>query len=374
MHTHNSVYTEHELLTMSIFLSLGAEEIAKMRQRVMRRMTSMIDEGRVPYRAPYGYRNAENGTVVVQESESVTLRKVFELRKSGLSVPQICDELNASGVPTRGRGRDTDSGVWKETQIDRMLKNDFYVGVVRFAGMVGDGIHDTVISRDLFDDVNGDNRVNVGYRVLEFPLKGIVTDPDGKPMKASLIKKKFTYYHNDRHKLSISQKRIFELCRPLAEKWRMPADLLPQARKMMQDLVTSENRAVYAELDDVKKRKSENEKRLEKLADMYISGRIDDVSYDSKRSEFEAIREKLKSDESSLEALGSSIVEKFDILVKLLEILSRSYESATDSEKGVLLKFALVKLEVGEGKSLRIQQKEAFEHLFSLNMCQWQPQ
>lgn len=44
VHTHNSVYTEHELLTMSIFLSLGAEEIAKMRQRVMRRMREMIKE------------------------------------------------------------------------------------------------------------------------------------------------------------------------------------------------------------------------------------------------------------------------------------------------------------------------------------------
>lgn len=58
VHTHNSVYTEHELLTMSIFLSLGAEEIAKMRQRVMRRMNAMVAEGKVPFRAPYGFRNS----------------------------------------------------------------------------------------------------------------------------------------------------------------------------------------------------------------------------------------------------------------------------------------------------------------------------
>lgn len=80
VHTHNSVYTEHELLTMSIFLSLGAEEIAKMRQRVMRRMNSMVAEGKVPYRAPYGYRNCGDGDVEVQQSEAVTVRKIFELR------------------------------------------------------------------------------------------------------------------------------------------------------------------------------------------------------------------------------------------------------------------------------------------------------
>lgn len=373
VHTHNSVYTEHELLTMSIFLSLGAEEIAKMRQRVMRRMNSMVAEGKVPYRAPYGYRNSGEGEVEIHESESVVVRRIFALRKKGLSIGQIAEDLNASGIPIRGRGRDSDGTKWNETRIDFILKNDFYVGVVRFAGQVGKGIHESLVSRDIFDEVNSDGRTLVGYRFHEFPLKGIVTDPDGKPLKASLIKKKFVYYHNDRHKTSISQKKIFEMCAPLAEKWLVPKHLVPLAKEEIRKLVTSENKAVFAELAEVRRLMAENDRKLSNLVDAYVAAKISEPEYDSRRKECESTRAKLIRDEEALAVLEGSLAEKFETLVKLLEILSQTYARLSDSEKGLLLKNALVKLEIDSEKRLQIQQKEVFEHLFTLNNFEWQP-
>ncbi|MFB0964458.1 MAG: hypothetical protein QMC36_01970, partial [Patescibacteria group bacterium] len=205
------------------------------------------------------------------------------------------------------------------------MKNDFYVGVVRFAGAVGKGIHESIVDRDIFDEVNSDGRVLVGYRFHDFPLKGIVVDPDGKPLKASLIKKKFVYYHNDKHGLSMSQKKIFELCSPMAENWRVPAHSVSKTKEEVRKLVTSENRAILAELEDVRKRMADNDKKLSNLVDAYLAAKISEKEYDSRRAEFEAVRAKLIKDEEALALIEGSLVEKFETLVKLLEILSRSY-------------------------------------------------
>lgn len=232
---------------------------------------------------------------------------------------------------------------------------------------MGKGIHESLVSSDIFDEVNSGGRTLVGYRFHEFPLKGIVTDPDGKALKASLIKKKFVYYHNDKHGVSVSQKKIFGLCADLAEKWRVPAHLVPKAKDEVKKLVTSENRAILAELEDVRKRMAENDRKLSNLVDAYVAAKISETEYDSRRKEFESVRAKLAKDDEALALLEGSLAEKFETLVKLLEILSQSYESLSDSEKGLLLKNALVKLEVTKEKTLRIQQKEVFEHLFTLN-------
>jgi len=134
-HTHNAIYTEHELLTMGIFLSLGAEEIAKLRQRVMRRMRSMVAEGGLPYQAPYGYRNKDGGAVVDAE-EAEHLKEIFALRKKGYSMKQVADHLNESGV--KPRFRLNSRNVWTSSNVDKILRNEFYAGIVKFAGEVGE--------------------------------------------------------------------------------------------------------------------------------------------------------------------------------------------------------------------------------------------
>ena len=79
---------------MSIFLSLGAEEIAKMHQRVMRRMREMIKEGKVPYRAPYGYKNIGEGNAEPSE-ESRFVKRIFELRAEGYGYEEILKTIRA---------------------------------------------------------------------------------------------------------------------------------------------------------------------------------------------------------------------------------------------------------------------------------------
>ncbi len=167
VHTHNSVFTEHELLTMGIFLSLGAEELAKLRQRVLRGMNSMIKKGNVPHKAPYGYKNHES-SVIPDDSEVEHLKSIFALRKDGYSYKQIAEWLNEQGIHTRSGAK------WRTSAIDRIISNEFYMGVVKFAGQVGQGIFERIVTRDMWESVNVEKRANIGWRKHGFALKGII--------------------------------------------------------------------------------------------------------------------------------------------------------------------------------------------------------
>ena len=50
--------------------------------------------------APMGYR-VENGRLVINEEEAEVVRKIFELRDSGMALQPICDVLNEEGYKTR---------------------------------------------------------------------------------------------------------------------------------------------------------------------------------------------------------------------------------------------------------------------------------
>lgn len=371
VHTHNSIYTEHELLTMGIFLSLGAEEIAKMRQRVMRRMNSMITEGKVPYLAPYGYSNKDGGAIVNHE-EANTLKKIFELRANGYSFGQVADYLNDKGIKSRWRSANS-VGKWGSSNVEGIIKNEFYVGVVKFAGQIGEGVHDRIISRDLWDQVNAERRTNVGYKKHDFPLKGIVVNSEGQPLKASLIKGRYVYYHDDKSKIYISQKEIFKELEPLVSKWVFPTEVQIELEKIIRNEINQEYEATIFELNESKKLKSENEAKLSRLINLYSIGGITDVEYQKARLELLAIKSKLDDEENGFTALELSLVEKFNTLVKLLGNLSVAYKTGDDIQRGLILRSALVKLEIDSEKRLQVQQKEVFEDLFKLVECIWLP-
>ena len=66
--------------------------------------------------SPFGYRLAVDGkTLEKDETEQRTLAQVRELQKAGLSVRGIASELNARGIPARGRR-------WHKTTVSRLLQ------------------------------------------------------------------------------------------------------------------------------------------------------------------------------------------------------------------------------------------------------------
>jgi site-specific DNA recombinase len=76
--------------------------------------------------APLGYHRDLQGGLAVVDAESLTVLRIFEMRRSGLSLMAIARKLDEEGVPTK-RG-----GSWYPATIRYILDNPKYRGFVEY--------------------------------------------------------------------------------------------------------------------------------------------------------------------------------------------------------------------------------------------------
>jgi hypothetical protein len=223
-------------------------------------------------------------------------------------------------------------------------------------------VFERIISRDIWNKANSDKRVAIGYKKHDFPLKGIL-QYQGKPLKASLIKGKFVYYHDDKNGIRISQKDIFKKLDAIVARWAIPEALLPEVTQHIRETIKDENRAICDESDKIKKLRDVNDSKLSRLLDLYMDKQIERDDYESKKKECLEVRQKLLDESACFDAFDLSLVEKFDTLVQLLTNLSQTYKEGDDTTKGYILKCALVQLDIDEEKALTVHEKEPFKWL-----------
>lgn len=103
----------------------------------------------------YGYKNDENGNLIIDEKEANNVRMIFNMYLQGKSVLGITSELERLGIKSP-----TGKEKWAKRTIDVMLSNEKYTGNVR---LLDDGKHDVlylaednnpaIISKEVFKAV-----------------------------------------------------------------------------------------------------------------------------------------------------------------------------------------------------------------------------
>lgn len=78
-------------------------------------------------RTPMGY-HASNGGLVIDENEATIVRRVFELRNSGMTMRGICDKLNEEGYTTRGGKAFVISTVQSILRNERTYRGEYKYG------------------------------------------------------------------------------------------------------------------------------------------------------------------------------------------------------------------------------------------------------
>ena len=112
---------------MGIYAGFAQEESKNMSDNIKWGIRERMREGKVCLNCTrfLGYDKAENGRLVVVESEAVIVRIIFELYLKGFGVRRIKKFLEENGIKTV-----TGKDVWSTSTIDRILSNEKYVGDV----------------------------------------------------------------------------------------------------------------------------------------------------------------------------------------------------------------------------------------------------
>ena len=124
-------------------------------------MLQKAKNGGTPGRAPFGYRNTrtvdemgrEARTVEIDADRAHWVRWMFERYATGeWTVPMMVDELRDLGLTTAPTPKKPAAALGR-SQINAMLMNHYYVGIVTFDGVEYNGKHPALVSEELFAKV-----------------------------------------------------------------------------------------------------------------------------------------------------------------------------------------------------------------------------
>ena len=97
-------------------------------------------------RVPFGYRYISTDQIVIQEEEAEIVRRVYELYLSGIGYKRICSIFSAEGVMFR-------DNPFRVHNVRSILTNAFYSGYIDNEFGIIKGIHPSIVTREMQDDV-----------------------------------------------------------------------------------------------------------------------------------------------------------------------------------------------------------------------------
>ena len=124
----------------------------------------------------YGYTNAGDGSLVINEPEAKNVRLIFNLYLRGKSIIGIVSELERLGIksPT---GKDK----WSKRTVDVMLSNDKYIGNVR---LLDNGKHDSYYLSENNNPVILSKKIFQAVQIEKQRQSNVIKGEDGSTRKS----------------------------------------------------------------------------------------------------------------------------------------------------------------------------------------------
>ena len=122
------VSTANGEMMFGMNLVFGQRERKEIGARTRRALDEMALERVHPAKAPFGYtRNPDTGHLEINPVEAVSIRRLFDLCKSGKSIRNIAQVWNKEHAYLN-----CSNGVWKAARVEKILNNKIYIGIFEF--------------------------------------------------------------------------------------------------------------------------------------------------------------------------------------------------------------------------------------------------
>lgn len=140
-----------EKLMWNIYLAFAKKYTDNLREETMKGWDEKLAQGWMPAPPPRGYKTVTENSKkihVLDEEASPLVERAFKLyTEPGQTVSTVMSELMECGLSTK-KGRPL-----TKSAVHKMLRNPFYIGVIRFDGREYPGAHEPLISTELFNAV-----------------------------------------------------------------------------------------------------------------------------------------------------------------------------------------------------------------------------
>ncbi len=321
--------------------------------------------------APLGYIHVldEQGdkNIIPDPERARFIVKLFELYATGdYSLLKLKEEAEKVGLRTK-KGQKI-----AKSQIDSILKNPFYCGVMRTKYGLVEHHYKPLISTALYQQAQD---VAAGYhkkphkKISEpFALRGMITCENcGCTVTPEIHKKRYIYYSCTNAKGMC--KKVYVREEPLVESLSQYFDHIALSEEQIADVTSylkkiheSESKFHTENLMALRKEQDRIQKRVSQMYDDKLDGLIDEKMYLDKVRDYKARQAEIVEQMARHEKADQNFYITANMVMNLAARAREIFESSEVDEKRQLLNFVFQNLKL-EGKNLSIQMCEPFTTL-----------
>ena len=351
--------------------------IDNLSEETKKGMLEKARQGIWPSRAPLGYRNVQrpDGKRVIEPDPDVAplVVRIFEWYATGeYSLKQLTKKAKDAGMVFRKSRKPL-----PRTTIHTILQNPLYKGQFEWDGVLYDGIHEALVTRELWNRVQDlmHGRATNSRRTQkrDFAFSGMVScalcaeEGEQRLLIGSLVKKKYTYYHCERckqlgrakyHREPLIDQAISKSLRSLRLDDEV-MDWLTTALRSSMEVEKADNTAAIARLQ------AQYEKLQHRIDAAYedrLDGRIDAAFFDRKARDWREQQAEIRRKMAAHEAADQGYMETGIALLELAQRAVELYERQIGPEKRRLLQFVYLN-SLWDGEELTVAWRQPFEML-----------
>ncbi|MGH7234641.1 MAG: recombinase family protein [Candidatus Saccharimonadales bacterium] len=371
---HDNLYINKDspagtLFNLDVHISLAAYYSASIRDNVKRKIELKLSQGEWPGKAPVGYLNhrfdENHTTVVIDEKRAPFVKEAFALRRKGWSYKAISRKLRKDGMTTNGYK----DHLISTSNIELMLNNPFYYGVMRYDGKYHPHCYEPLITKKVFDDckaVSASRAKNpTKYGSLAFAFKDVLQCSNCGRTLSSYNQKKWVYVQcstsrKDCSTPNMPESMLVEQLVPVLKSFVLTET---QIAKIMDRVKASfDNEQLYyrSSVEALEKEQNKLRRRIDVLYEDRLDGRIATDIYDkqvmSSRQRLEEVGEKLQN----LKSEDKSFIVTLPYLLGLASNALETFKSSKPAHKNLILKRIVTNLK-SDGKKLDVTLQKPFQ-------------
>ncbi len=362
----NDKSNSSEILQWDMAVMFAKSYVTQLSDNVKRSFEQKKLNGEWAHRAPLGYKNVTQPDgrkwIEVDPLTAPSVRSVFEWYGAGTnSLLTVKRKLRAQyGLQL------------SKSQLDRLLKNRFYVGEMVIKTEIHPHRYKRIINPELFEAAQA---VREGFKInpkrwggLPYPYRGLISCATcGCRVTFEKKKQKYVYGHctqyKGKHKATyVSEDKLTEQLRSVFENMSIPQNAYIQVSKALQSKHREATRNIEQNKSIVEAEIKKYQNRIDSTFEAFIDKAIDEEIYKRKTAEYKESKLAL---EKQLATFELGIDKKYASVSHLLEISRKapeSFKTANFEQKRSLINFVLSNLELN-GEKLRWEYKKPFDKM-----------
>ena len=357
-----------EKLNWGVRIIFSKNYIDNLSEEVKKGQAEKIRQGWLPSRSPLGYKTiGDKGrkTHVLDEQKAPYIRRAFEQYATGnVSLAALRDQLYTEGFRTHGGAR------LSKSRLADILSDPFYYGVLRWNDVVHRGLHEPLVSQELWERVQltlqGKTAPHHNRHMFKF-TKLMKCGECGGTISGEI--QKGHVYYSCKHGKTCAQRgatREEEVENKLMGVFKLFETITPAEAEKIYTQIRSNHQAEieYKEnaLRALQARYNTLQRSLDILYDDRLGEKISQERWETKQA---LINDEQATVQREIEKIKTQETKYFELYINILDLARRAreiYEKRTPEQRRTLLQLIFSNLTLKD-KNTSYALKEPLETL-----------